>query len=336
MNLIVLLLIVVALAVGVRVLESGSRIGLTLAALVVVVLGARLISREPTMAQMSTLAAVVADEGEADSSQLPSTAGESVEGSEADPSSEVSAALTDDRPEPSNNNAETPESGTAADSETAPGDSPSVGGDVEIGLVATPGKPIVPPRPEWVEADPVEEGDSRIVVVSSGPQGHLGECQSALDAELEQAVDAYIDEYLGQVYGDKLQASTLVSFPAEYIRDNLVPDGQLYDEKIQFSFGPMYQSHAQVAFTPAFRAVLDSERVNLDKQWKQIVVAGRLTGAAIIFGSILALLAVVSGYFRLDTATRGFYTARLQFLATVAILAVIVAGVLLARNVDWM
>jgi hypothetical protein len=335
MNLIVLLLIVVALAVGVRVLESGSRIGLTLAALVVVVLGSRLISREPTMAQMGTLAAVVADEGEAASSQQPSPTDESVEGSEANPSSEVSAALTDDRPEPSNKNAETSESGTV-DSETAPGDSPSVGGDVEIGLVATPGKPIVPPRPEWVEADPVEEGDSRIVVVSSGPQGHLGECQSALDTELERAVDAYIDEYLGQVYGDKLQASTLVSFPAEYIRDNLVPDGQLYDEKIQFSFGPMYQSHAQVAFTPAFRAVLDCERVNLDKQWKQIVVAGRLTGAAIIFGSILALLAVVSGYFRLDTATRGFYTARLQFLATVAILAVIVAGVLLARNVDWM
>ncbi len=328
-----LLLTVVVLAVGVRVLESGSKIGLALAILVAAVLGFHLVSQQAKVAQVQTIATAVATERGAKSSPQVEDDNQPAQAGDTAASLKTPATVTDAE---SQENRDVADEATSPPTDVAAGEHSSASEDLEIELVATPGKPIIPPRPEWVEAEPVNEGDSRAVVVSSGPQGHLGECQSALDAELERAVNQYIDEYLGQVYGDKFQASTLVNFPAKYIRDELVDDGKIYEEKIQFSFGPMYQSHAQVAFTPAFRAVLDGERVHLDKQWEQIVVAGRLTGAAIIFGLILALLAVVSGYFRLDTATRGFYTARLQFLATVAILAVIVAGVLLARNVHWM
>jgi hypothetical protein len=162
----------------------------------------------------------------------------------------------------------------------------------------------------------------------------MGQCRPALDEALEQAVSDYVDEYLGRVYGENFKASSVVHYDADYVREHLVKE--TFDDKEDFFFGPMYQSHALIEFTPAFREVLDARRTDVDRQWQQVVVGSRLVGVALVFGVILAFLAVISGYFRLDTATRGFYTARLQFLAAVAILAVIVAGALLARNVHWM
>jgi hypothetical protein len=48
------------------------------------------------------------------------------------------------------------------------------------------------------------------------------------------------------------------------------------------------------------------------------------------------MLGVFFGFFRLDTATRGFYTGRLQFTAAAMILTVVVAGVWLARQIFLM
>jgi hypothetical protein len=42
------------------------------------------------------------------------------------------------------------------------------------------------------------------------------------------------------------------------------------------------------------------------------------------------------GYFRVDNATRGYYTGRLQFLSAAAILAIVGAGVVLARWIHWL
>jgi hypothetical protein len=316
MNLIFfMLLVVIVLAVGVRILDAGSKIGLTLAVLVAAALGAHLVTKQVSL-PMDPVRTAVAEQPADRPTQ-------------ADDAAPQRAAQATDAPAE-----EVPADGNriveAADPESSAGD------DLDIELVATAGQPIVPARPEWVEAGESQQGDSKVVVVSSGPQAHLGECRPALDLELERVVGEYVDQYLGQVYGNHFRPTQFINYSADYIRQELVDAGKTYDEKIQFSFGPMYQSHAQVAFTPQFRTVLDQQRAHLDKQWERLVVTGRLSGAALIFGLLLAFLAVVSGYFRLDTATRGFYTARLQFLATVAILVVIVAGVLLARNIHWM
>jgi hypothetical protein len=47
-------------------------------------------------------------------------------------------------------------------------------------------------------------------------------------------------------------------------------------------------------------------------------------------------LGSVFGYFRLDNATRGYYTGRLQFMAAAAILAIVGAGALLGRWITWL
>jgi len=188
-----------------------------------------------------------------------------------------------------------------------------------------------PDPPEWVESEDVLKGDMQTMAVSSEPHEFERDCRRALDVELKKAVDAYVNHYLGDIYGDLFEASSSVDYDIEYINNNLVQ--KRHEEVLYVSFGEMHQIHALLEFGPDFRAELDSRRGELDKRWRQIVGAGRLTGTALACGFILALLGVVFGYFRLDTATRGYYTARLQFASAVVILTLIVAGVLLARHI---
>ena len=54
-------------------------------------------------------------------------------------------------------------------------------------------------------------------------------------------------------------------------------------------------------------------------------------------GAALLALGSVFGYFRLDNATRGYYTGRLQFMTAAAILAIVGARrASLARWIHWL
>lgn len=204
--------------------------------------------------------------------------------------------------------------------------------DSAIPLEAEPGKTKMPPRPAWVDGQPAKQGDVYRVPISSGPQEKLGECGPALDQALSKAVAAYIDEYFGTRKAGRVQPSDVIGYDLSYIRQHLVKPGHTFEEKLQMSFGPMYQTHALLEFGPAFRKELDGRRGELERCVRETAMAYRLRGLGLGFGAVLCLLAVVFGYFRLDTATRGYYTGRLQFLATAAILGVIVAGAVLASR----
>jgi hypothetical protein len=186
-----------------------------------------------------------------------------------------------------------------------------------------------------VESDPVRTGSVHAIAISSGPHEHERDCRRTLDEELKKAVDQYVDDYLGKVYADKLQASTFVNYDPGYIKQRLVRPENIYHEVIQVSFGPMHQMHALLEFDDAFRKELEGRRSEIDEQWRGLLMLGRVTGTALAFGFVLALLGVVFGYFKLDTATRGYYTGRLQFSAAMVILTLIVAGVFLARQILW-
>jgi hypothetical protein len=51
---------------------------------------------------------------------------------------------------------------------------------------------------------------------------------------------------------------------------------------------------------------------------------------------MLVLLSVVLGYFKADTATRGYYTRRLRFGVATVILALAAAVYFAARWLPWM
>ena len=333
-----MLLVVIVLAVGVRILETGSKVALAIALLVVAGLGVRLVSQSIVIQADANSVLAAEDNGQQATASKVATdssksSGDAEDVDDMPAASDVEAAessITDETQAEITLEAESESDESAADAIDAD--------DTQIQLIKGT-RPNRRTLPNWLESEDVRTGEVNGIdttAVCSGPFEQMGECRPALDEALEQAVSDYIDEYLGRLYGENFRASSVVSYDAEYIRAKLVGTENVFDERRDFSFGPMYQSHALIKFTPEFREVLDERRSEVATSWKQFVVGGRLAGVGLVFGLILLFLAVISGYFRLDTATRGFYTARLQFLAAVAILAVIVAGALLARNVPWM
>lgn len=177
-------------------------------------------------------------------------------------------------------------------------------------------------RPDWVESRPVREGQVHTTAVQSELQARERDCWKSLDDELAKATRNYIAEQL-----DDSRAPLFVQYSVDEIKTRFVRPEHVYHEVVQVSFGPMHQAHALLEFPAAFRD-------ELDQRWEHVRVAGRLVQVGGLTFGVLALLAVMYGYLRVDTATRGYYTARLQFLTAVAILAVIVTSVLIARSSD--
>jgi hypothetical protein len=183
-------------------------------------------------------------------------------------------------------------------------------------------------RPAWVESKPVLEGDVHALAVKSDFHARDIDAWRALDTELVRGTKAYIGQYLGSS-----QAPLFFRYSLDEIKQRFLRPENVYSETVQVSFGPMHQVHALLQFPDEFRQELDT-------RWAQVVVSGRLVRTAGVGLAVLALLAILFGYFRADTATRGYYTRRLQFVAVAAILALIAAGVVFARTsmtwVQWL
>jgi hypothetical protein len=177
-------------------------------------------------------------------------------------------------------------------------------------------------RPPWVEAPTDRKADVHKFAVSSGPHARRSDCVKALNDDIERVVAEYIDDHLGVG-----SASKLVHYDLKTIKDRFVAD--TYEEDVVFSIGEMKQMYAQLKFDKPFRT-------ELDQRWHEIKASSRLLQVGLFGGSVLGFLGLVFGYLKLDTATRGYYTGRLQFGAVAAILGLAAAGVFLARWIPWM
>ncbi len=171
-------------------------------------------------------------------------------------------------------------------------------------------------RPSWVSFQKDFTGDVHRVPLTAGPFVRKSECMKALEKQAQEAVADYVNNYLGSP-----RASLFIRYDLDEINDRLLTEEHIHDELIEVSLGPMHQVHALLEFDPEFRA-------ELDQSWREVQAGRRLAQTALGAFGILGLLIVVFGYFKLDTATRGYYSTRLQILATLAILALVAAGVL--------
>ena len=318
---VMLLLVIVALAAITRIVDSRPVMGLGMLALAMLLLVGVVSSQRRAGPIVQTV--------------ITTESGPVVNAHESVASPEADDAVGDKSDEPETKDSEPEESETRdpeaeePDSEDPKTEAPADSGSSELSsdITVETGEIIIPPRPEWVEADEVQTGDIHTMAVSSGPNETERECRKALDRELQKAVDSYIDWHLGPVYDDRFRASKLVRYELDEIKQRLIPPGKIYHEVIQVSFGPMHQMHAQLAFDPAFRRELDGRRSELEQHWKQWIVQQRLVAIAVGFGLLLALMGVVFTYFRLDTATRGFYSGRLKWAAAAAIAAVVAVAI---------
>ena len=193
------------------------------------------------------------------------------------------------------------------------------------------------PRPDWVEMEASKSDDVYQIAVESGLHVRKRTAQQSLRDEVEAAVDAYVNDYL-----ESELASTLTGYSIEESEVggtrtiNLRLEGETFfiardrfDEQVEFDYGVMNQSHALVKIDKNVKKALD-------EHWSKVRATSRLLQTGLGVGAVLLLLGTTFSYLKLDTATRGYYTGRLQFGAAAAILAIIAAGVVCANWIPWM
>ena len=213
---------------------------------------------------------------------------------------------------------------TAAPQSESPQTEPTTSDDP---VIETPPQatPIIPPgRPAWVESAPVTTGEVHTIAVCSEPFARTSDALKALDQQLVEKTNEYIADHLGNS-----MAATFIRYDAKTIRERFVKPENTYHEVITVSIGPMHQSHALVEFRPEFRQ-------EIEQSWDKVRATSRLTQITLFSGAAILLIASVFGYFRVDHATRGYYTGRLQFMTAAAILAVIGGGIFAARWIHWL
>jgi hypothetical protein len=179
-------------------------------------------------------------------------------------------------------------------------------------------------RPEWTSAKPILSGTTHTIAVASGAYAKDIDARHAFDQALVEETRDYIAEQLGSDL-----APHFVTYNARQIRERFVRPENIHDDVATYSVGPMHEYFALVEFGPDFRREIDG-------RWQAVRGQSRLLQFGLLAGAGLLLLSTMFGYFRLDNATRGYYTGRLQFLAAATILAVIGAGAIMARWITWM
>ena len=186
---------------------------------------------------------------------------------------------------------------------------------------AAPDKPIsIPDRPEWVDREPQMVGDNYCVAVSSALHVQQRDCRRTLDERMVEAVSDYVQDLVGSSSVDYF-----LHYDADEIRSRFLAQDTEFSDIVEVSVGPMHQSHAMLQFAPEFRDEVQTK-------WSQIRQTGRVVRTAGASVGILAMLSLMFGYFRLDSATKGYYTRRLQMVFVAAILALVAIGIMYFRS----
>jgi hypothetical protein len=202
--------------------------------------------------------------------------------------------------------------------------------DIKIETLAD-GTIVIPAgRPEWVNAGKWVNarksdlsGSVHKIYVTSDPYKLPRDAQRALEENMKRATDEYIADQLNSPL-----AAKFVPYSIDTIQDRFVK--QTYNETLNFeSVGKMDQRYAQLQFDEAFRN-------EISHTWVGRIAESRLYQTGLGAGAALLLLASVFGYFRLDNATRGYYTGRLQFMTAAAILAIVALGAAAAFRFTWL
>jgi hypothetical protein len=186
---------------------------------------------------------------------------------------------------------------------------------------------IPPGRPEWVGSEPDYSGKVHTVPVASGPYALAKQAERALDGALVKATNRYIAEQLDSELAPRLLHYDVRRVKDKKSRHRIVKE--TYHDVARYSIGPMHENFALLEFGPEFRE-------ELTHRWDKVRATSRLVQTGFFAGAALLLVGSVFGYFRLDNATRGYYTGRLQFMTAAAILTIVGAGVLLARWITWL
>jgi len=170
------------------------------------------------------------------------------------------------------------------------------------------------PLPEWVTSPPKRVGTVYRRVIQSDPFTTVDECYVQLDQVMMRATSEYLDQLIGQH-----QLASMGITPG-YIRQNICRDEYVEQVDVRSLAVPMKQVYLLMEFD-------DGVQQDLRRRWKESLLGQRLAMVGVGSGLILLVVGLVFSFFKLDTATKGFYTKRLIFGAvTVTIVAVLIAA----------
>jgi len=147
-------------------------------------------------------------------------------------------------------------------------------------------KPAVPekPSPAWVNASPRRVGDVFQMSVAVGPYTTRRECDAKLPDALQEALDQYVEVYLGE------QAEARVRLPLDVLLEQVVQEQ--WEEVRQYSVGPMTRLHVLLQFD---RKIKD----RVLEEYKRGIIARRLWIAGGGLASVLGVLALFYGFLRI-------------------------------------
>ena len=204
-----------------------------------------------------------------------------------------------------------------------------------------PGAPPEPileadlPRPEWVDQSPGRQGTTNEFIVRSDPKATLEECYQSLS---KQVLGAF-REYAEAEFEDHFSAYQTPDLKLEGLVQRWWQATQTGDAAMEIWWEP---HHSPTPELPEMvnvyaRFKIDSDyREQLQDLWRWEVTKDRIGLTSGIAALLVSVLGTLFAYLRLDTATQGYYTRRLQAAALAVILALVGMGYLLIGNAPLM
>lgn len=183
--------------------------------------------------------------------------------------------------------------------------------------------PVLEQPPSWFVDDQAYSNETGFLDIKTKRN-----CMDLKQAERDlwragvQAIAPILDRWYGS------GASQHIKLQPEYVRDQLIHDHLVAfqqvdkEEPIVDGVEKCYIGYARLELDQEFREYTKS-------RLQEARTRGRIAGAGLVGGTVLSILVVTLGYLKLEAATRGFYSRRLQTLALILALGIIgVAGVL--------
>ena len=166
----------------------------------------------------------------------------------------------------------------------------------------------------------LEHADGWRVVV--GPHFTEDSGRRELEDQLVVATREYVDRHIGQS-----GAADFMDLNIDFIRQNLL-FGTVENEMKDSNQGPTRYMTVVLRFDQEFQD-------DLHTSWTAAQREARLKQIGFGTGGVLALLATVFGFLKVDSATDESYRGRLQIAAATVILTLTAAGVFVAHWIPW-
>ena len=187
--------------------------------------------------------------------------------------------------------------------------------------------------PDWIHNTSFYDGAFEYVRIHTEPKNSQLEADSAIGPAAYKAVHQRIEQWTGAQLTPE-EVANIFGVDEAYVVRSFISDDRIVlpcddeasKEIIERSGATgLYRGHAQLQIGNDFRSTISGT-------WERRLTERDTKRVALLLFSGLILLAIVFAYLRLNKATRGFFSRRLQLLAIIAIIALAAICGVVFRN----